>query len=71
MKHIVYAAGMLYQHIPLNASITFEAGMLAPVIGDESSFPGVSGARRGSISEISGIPDNVIDNVSGADWSTI
>ena len=71
MKHIVYAAGMLYQHIPLNASITFEAGMLQPVVGEESSFPGVSGVRKGIIGEVTGVEVRGIGKVSGVSWSTI
>ena len=34
----VYAAGMLYQHLPPNADITFEAGMFNVVLGEKQSL---------------------------------
>ena len=71
MKHIVYVAGMLYQHIPPDASITFEAGMLAPVVGEVSSFPGVSGVRKGIIAEVGPVAIANIGKVSGVTWTTI
>jgi hypothetical protein len=40
----VYVAGMLYQYLPANADITFEAGMLDMVLGEEQSLSGIDGA---------------------------
>ena len=71
MKHIVYAAGTLYQHISPDASITFEAGTLQPVIGEEATFPGVSGTRKGIIGKVTGVAVRSIDDVTGVAWTAI
>ena len=40
----IFAAGILYQNLPLNADITFEAGTLDMVLGEEQNLSGMDGA---------------------------
>ena len=74
----IFAAGMLYQHLPLNADITFEAGMLGSVLGEKQSLSGIDGvaglgmeawggsslSRGSTISEMNGIAWNRISSLN-------
>ena len=51
----VYAAGMLYQHLPPNADITFEAGMFNVVLGEKQSLSGINGAAGWSMEIVDGL----------------
>ena len=70
----VYAAGMLYQHLPPNANITFEAGMLNVVLGEKQSLSGIDGVAGLSMEIVDGLSLSrgaTLQEMNGVAWNRI
>ena len=71
----IFAAGILYQNLPLNADITFEAGMLDTALGEEQNLSGINGAPGYEIEIVLGYyPTSrarAISEMNGVAWARI